>query len=256
MKKVTFLGILSAALVFGALFGPLKAEAQPNPANWNGLYAGINVGVDRNYDNGVITCINPGGTVEGTGCDVPTFGHLTAQGGLAGVQAGYNFQFNRFLVGPELDWDASTLGATSAFTAGVPYVGGGGATTMFTSSESIGWLATGRLRLGWVASPKTLIYVTGGYARANGTAQSNFYFPGSGLQYPANENFQVNGFTEGIGGEWKIQPKASVKLEVTEFHLPNFTTLAPSTPAPTGYVAGKHFQFRGFTVRTGVNFQL
>src|SRR5581483_438228 len=256
MKKVTFLGILSAALALGALLGhPVTADAQPTPGNWNGVYAGINVGIARNYDNGLVTCVNPSGTVSGTGCVTPTFGHVTAQGGLAGGQAGYNFQFYHFVVGPELDWDISTIGGRTAFTGLIPEVSTGGSVGTFSASESIGSLASGRLRLGW-ADPKMLIYITGGYARADGTAQSNYVYA-SDFQYPASRDFQTNGFTEGIGGEWKVQPKTSVKLELTEFHLSDITTLGPSTGAfPTGYRAGKHFDFRGFTLRTGVNFQI
>ena len=78
---------------------------------------------------------------------------------------------------------------------------------------------------------------------------SNFTFSG-GPTYVANPNIQENGSTYGIGGAWMFQPRTSFRVEIAQFNFPNYTTDAPGG---TGYSAGKHYRFGGYTVTSGVD---
>lgn len=256
MKKVIFLGVAPvAALMLGALLGlPVKAVAQPTPSpNWRGFDAGLDLGGVQNHDTGKSTCAH-NGTVEAIGCSISAYGQLNSNGFLAGAQFGYNWQEDRLVVGPEVDFDSTSLSGSVNFPGPIAYVGGGGSAGTFNASESVLWLATARVRFGYALSPATLLYVTGGYAEANVNTKSNFAF--SSIRYPADVNSTRHGWTEGVGAEWKLTPNASLKLEALSFNLPNYVTSATALPVPFGYTAGKNFEFHGSLLRAGVNWKI
>jgi len=260
MKKVAFLGMSIAALVFvSGLLLPAGASAQSTTWSWKGLYIGGNVGAARNHDTGVISCINPTGVLNGPGCPIPAFGSANGNGGIAGGQLGYNWQFNRIVVGPEVDLQTSTVQARSTFNGTVNCIGGGSSPVGYTSTNNITTLSTERLRLGFLASPKALIYVTGGLAQGQVNLKSSFQ-PASGpgtQNYPLNVSVQTHGFIEGVGGEMAVTQKLSAKLEVMMFNLRNVIPYAFAAPGVTaGYQTGKDFEFHGALVRLGFNWKI
>jgi outer membrane immunogenic protein len=256
VKNIAFFGGFALALVLAVDFGSGAARAQSTSNQWQGVYAGINIGAAKNHDTGLNTCTNPSGVVYGAGCFVPAYGITSAPGGIAGVQVGYNWQFGRWVVGPELDYDASTMSGRVTNSGPILCVTNPPAAGTFNSRESIGSFGTARLRVGVTLSPKALLYATAGYALANANLVTRYDFSSTGgSTYNASVNTQRSGFAEGLGGEWQVSPRTSVKLEVLEFYLRSIGVNPPQSPF-LGYFAGKNFEFHGAVLRAGVNIKI
>jgi outer membrane immunogenic protein len=85
------------------------------------------------------------------------------------------------------------------------------------------WLATFRARLGYLVTPSTLVYVTGGGAVTN--LQASFAFTDS---FGASESGAFNttklGWTAGGGVEWVMSGGWSAKAEYLFVSFPTVTT--------------------------------
>src|SRR5580692_4175950 len=134
--------------------------------SWTGFYVGGNLGYawgdptvafsPNDINAFTVTC---GGANGGT-CPPPaSFG---VNGGLGGLQAGYNWQVNRsWLLGLETDFNLSHINGsgTSNFI-----LGNGASPSNFQASENVEWFGTVRGRLGFIPSNSVLLYATGGLA--------------------------------------------------------------------------------------------
>src|ERR1700691_3242743 len=114
--------------------------------NWTGFYLGGNVGGERQSDPGTSTCFQ----ALGAGLDNnPQANALTGHAIIGGIQAGYNWQINQWVLGVEGDWDwtHSNSGFCRQTDAGsVPCSDNGrGFVTLDSRTD---WIATARRRLG------------------------------------------------------------------------------------------------------------
>jgi outer membrane immunogenic protein len=186
-------------------------------------------------------------------------------GFIGGGQVGYNWVSGRFLAGLEADIQgisnttaAGTL-ANTAVVVGTPIV------SSQIGSMSTSDLGTVRGRVGLLADPKWLLYVTGGLAYGNVSATNILTqtgtngFIGAGT---ASSTDTRSGWTAGGGVEWMIAPMWSVKAEYLHYDLGSvrFVNGVTGTPA-SAFFAGQVFQtnsvsasFRGDIVRAGVNY--
>ncbi len=290
MIKHSAVAGLALALVAGSAFAadlPYRkapiVEPPPPVFTWTGLYGGINIGYgfgngDQDqgglgyapynlpFDNdaGFIT-LNPAGAVWTIPNDL--------NGVLGGGQAGYNYQFNPWLVvGLEAD-----LQATDVHSQGNGYGAASDAlgvhTAYVSQNKSVDWFGTvrGRIGLTMPSFPNLLVYGTGGLAYGGVVHSVNvsdfwgFNGGGTGVVIGAGTNYDQTkvGWTVGGGVEWFPMPmhalfKAfSVKLEYL------YTDLGPTTvyggsiatvPAFGPTFAYQHTsQTRWNTVRLGVN---
>jgi outer membrane immunogenic protein len=159
MRKLLLLGIALGAqgvCAMAADLGPVNV-APPVPFTWTGVYLGANVGGGWSsiQDNGL--------------------GGGSASGVMGGVSVGYNWQFAPF-------WVAGIEGDSSWADLTVP-----------AGSGDVNWIGNVRARLGWTATPTTLVYATGG------VAWSNVSIPGVDT-LPATQT--KNGWVAGGGVEW------------------------------------------------------
>jgi outer membrane immunogenic protein len=170
VKKLALLGAVMAALVFGvpanAADAPVKApyyKTAPAPVfSWSGLYIGAHVGY-------------------GFGDAFDGVGPLDIDGGFAGGQLGFNWQFNRnWVLGVETDLSGADIGA-GAF--------------------NVDWFGSTRFRVGY-AMDRTLIYGTVGI----GYAGTNFSSGHIGGVY-------------GAGIEWAFARNWSAKVEYLYYDL-------------------------------------
>ncbi|HEY9086453.1 MAG TPA: stalk domain-containing protein [Candidatus Tyrphobacter sp.] len=227
----------------------------PTPWTWNGAYVGLNAGEIWNHDTGGNTCTTPSGVSFGFGCSIDAgIGKMNAIGLVGGVQLGYNWQLGPLVIGPEFDYDGTTLHGDSNFYGHLPEYGivSTCCTVHFSASEQMSSIQTERLRIGF-ASGRTLIYATGGYAQANWTLSSNYAF--TSLQYPGTISVQRSGWTEGLGGEWALTPHMTFKVEGLLFELQPYTTSFFASGATSGYRGGKDFYFHGGIARIGFNWR-
>lgn len=157
------------------------AYKAPPPAvvaayNWSGFYIGAHLGYAWSSE-------------EATDPVAGLRGATDPDGFLGGVQVGYNWQVDRWVLGIEGDW--SWTGADGS----TPLVG--------TFSSDHNWYATvtGRVGYAWDA---WLWYVKGGAAWADTEYRYNVFGTASDTRV---------GWTIGTGFEWALAPQWSAKLE-------------------------------------------
>ncbi len=193
---------------------------------------------------------------------------------IGGGQFGYNLTNDHWLVGAEADIQGagqSSLTTSSrtatAFSAGVPET----VTTTFNDQKSLDWLGTVRGRVGMMAMPQLLAYVTGGlaYGEVSAETRGTQSWSGAGLgPYSALASSSVAlgdysgvrlGWVAGAGLEWMFAPGLSVKGEYLYYDLgsANFSsgTLSTSALGFTNIVASSSSaHFNGHIIRVGLNY--
>lgn len=238
MKRAFYIAILAAGLAATPAIAadmparmPVKAQPVPPIFNWTGFYGGLNGGYgwDPNY---VLT--TPGEPDE----ILP----LEPRGAFGGGQFGYNWQYApNWLYGFEVDFQFADIKDSLTFTAG------GGGTNASSASVKLAQFATIRGRFGYLMTPNTLIFATGGVAFGKFHV---FVF----AEYDADEG-TINwrkwdtGYVVGGGFEHAFGNGWSFKIE---YQYLDFRFAATSTT--TG---GDPITLRGnpeiHTVRLGVN---
>jgi outer membrane immunogenic protein len=134
--------------------------------NWTGLYIGGNVGYSWGKGNSDYYDPNFGNSGSGAISNNPLSERL--DGVIGGGQIGYNWQANStWVLGLEADIQGSGERGNSSFSDPYSF---GVACDIFCSTVSgnmhaaIDWFGTVRGRAGVLATPTTLLYVTGGLA--------------------------------------------------------------------------------------------
>ena len=84
------------------------AATSATSAKWTGFYVGLNGG----YGNA--TFKDPYVT--------PVLGTFSSTGGLAGLQVGFNYQIDKYVIGVEADYDWANLSASKGAAAGASMV--------------------------------------------------------------------------------------------------------------------------------------
>jgi outer membrane immunogenic protein len=169
MKKCVLAGAALAAVAMGspvlAADLPLKAPPIAPIYNWTGFYVGANAG--SSFGQASTDIAFPGLPIVS--------GYNGVKGALAGVQAGYSWQFNpKWVFGLEADIQAArprgeygiAEGPFCTTIGGFPVKFGTMTCTGTTASleQHIPWFGTARARLGVLPSPEWLLYATGGAA--------------------------------------------------------------------------------------------
>ena len=239
---------------------PYKAPPTPPLApviSWTGFYIGGNAGWGWLNDNGSPFCIDPGGALNGDGCDttnVPGAQIKNANGFIGGGQAGFNYQADVLVYGIETDFQGADIKDSVNIAGPFAQVGGGvSGPASFVASERLNWLGTVRGRVGVVAWERSLFYATGGFAYGGVSASQNTIFPA--VQYPSSVSETRTGWTAGGGWEYAFAPNWSAKIEGLYYDLGSFSTLGTAVPAGTGFIGGKNFDAKGAIVRAGLNWR-
>ena len=163
-----------AALAVGMGLGLAQAadlptrKAAPAPVvvaapSWTGFYLGAEAGLDWNTSGWNTTGLGPGFVVDNTAST-----NFTQFGGRVGLYGGYNWQFSPTAVaGVEANIAGDFLRSKSQ--TGIPgtLTNFAGAVTDRVSSGGSNFDASLRARLGYLVTPSTMIYGTGGIAFAN-----------------------------------------------------------------------------------------
>ncbi len=130
---------------------PAASSSSTAPWNWAGPYAGVHAGyggtrdrLDEFFGNGLMHGID-------------------GQGGLGGFQAGANWQSGRLVGGLESDLSVTNIHGQNgaAGTSVTPFVTTAASGTV---GEEFRLLGSARARFGYLVSPTTLLYGTGGLA--------------------------------------------------------------------------------------------
>ncbi len=223
MKRLVVACFALMALAEGAMAADLPPRYYPpvakapvyNPVyNWTGFYVGINGG---------------GGWGRSTWDTVDQF---NVSGGLLGLTAGWNYQYNQVVFGVEADLDWS--GIKGSTTTGIC-----GATGCSTRND---WLSTVRGRVGF-AFDRFLPFVTAGAAIGDiKAANAPFALPGG-----TSSNL---GWTVGAGFEVALVGPLTAKAEYLFVDLGNY-----NCGLNCGLAANNNVSFYANIVRGGFNYR-
>lgn len=253
---------------------PVKAPAavMPAPMNWSGFYAGANAGYGWGRRDVDFTANDPLTALLFTLGGTPPPTSYNVSGGLAGLQFGYNWQFNRaWLMGVEADLDWSGIkgsGVSNFLLSGSP--------SSANIDERVKWFGTVRVRLGYLPTDNLLTYVTGGFAYADiersGSYSSAFAggiligtlsgfsanCPGPGTCFVGSSSKVTPGWTLGGGLEYAVWQNLTLKAEYLYMRFDskslNETIVAVFTPGVTPTSFNANFSRTDLNVvRVGAN---
>jgi opacity protein-like surface antigen len=235
---------------------PQKAPAYTPPPSiysWTGFYIGGHVGYSWGSVDTDTARIGPPNPPFLATPLIFSFGRdLNPTGGLAGVQAGYNFQVARVVYGVEAD--LSWTGQRDSFNF---------ASTRFdpttaedfsyqeTLSAKLRYMGTVRGRIGY-AFGEFLPYVTGGFAWGRMTVDLNSTLRQSPTpvtaSFSGSDAHTLFGWTLGAGFEYAFAEHWSAKAEYLFVDLGEKTYFA-------GIPGSGSFGMQDHIVRIGVNFR-
>jgi len=217
MKKL----ILSAVAVIFAMPAfaadlALKAPPPPPPVwSWTGWYAGVNIGGSFGKARDSASFGAPA---------VPFLPGSTSSnldGVIGGGQLGYNLQSGSIVYGLEADIQGSGERSSASssnnfipnpFVAGPPGVP---STGTLGDSEKLPWFGTVRGRLGVLASPTWLLYVTGGLAYGEIRSSETLTVATAVAAASTSTSFSTTraGWTIGGGVEGVVSGNWTAKIE-------------------------------------------
>ena len=247
--------LLSSIIVHAADLPNYKAPAYTSPAgySWTGFYVGANVGYARSSAD-FTTTADPGGhlitaslpTVNAAGT-----GSANASGFTGGVQLGYNWQWNKVVLGVEGDFNI--LSGTATFNgSGVTPSG-----TALTMSNSLKpkWMATVRPRIGY-AFDRFMVYGTGGAAMLRREYTQTYSDSLTGAANLSTADTKI-GWVVGAGLEWAVFERWSVKGEYLYSKFGDITTNGALVAAGAGNQNGLHGTANTIvqSLRFGVNYR-
>jgi outer membrane immunogenic protein len=293
--RLTITTCASIALALTALGGPAPSgkemkQVAPAPApecSWTGFYIGLNGGGLWSNDDAVHTTSRAlFDNVNTSLIDFEEYGVAAADlatfslnddyaSFIGGGQMGYNFEFWRIVLGPEVDIQGVTEGdhhasATSSITPD-PEFPENPITQDATVSRRMDWLGTVRGRIGFTITPCLLIYGTGGLAYGEVDARTGirqFVENDESLPnvYSTNGAFSStqSGWCAGGGLEFMFWKRWSVKAEylyfdlgTASYHLKLLNNFSVATTPPSLFTSTQptsHTKFDGNIVRAGLNF--
>ncbi len=244
--------ILISLLLFACATGRSAHAQSEDRMNWSGFHAGINLGLDWLSGQPSTTQTLSTSAVSLTSTIAPN--HGSAGGIVFGGQLGYDHQFNAVLIGLETDMQASSVSTRATGTATL-----GRATSMIQDRQTLNWLGTTRLRLGY-AMDRVVPYATGGlaYGGVQMSTSANTTLPGGAISQSASQSATLLGFSVGGGVDYAIDSAWAVRLEGLYYDLGSLSVTAPGTSTPPGVAGVLHSSshFSGGIVRVGVNFHL
>jgi outer membrane immunogenic protein len=228
--------------------------------NWTGFYLGGNIGYSWGKSSDTSTLTNPSGMVVFTSA-----GQSNLDGGVGGGQIGYNWQMQGWVWGFEADIQGSGENGSRAFAfqrqlfvqAGLFGLQANLAVP-FALTQKIDWFGTVRGRVGVLATPKVLLYATGGlaYGEVNSSEAIGVATPVSFLNTTTNVGWTVGAGVEGaIGGNW------TARLEYLYVDLGR-TSGSFVTPVVIGFAVNGGFLNSNYSsritdniLRVGVNYK-
>lgn len=204
--------LASAADLGGPYGGSLKDEPiAAAPFSWTGLYIGAHAGWATGGWDGRTTYTDPQVGVMPEIWDNPNQ-DINADGWLGGAQMGFNFQRGSIVFGIEADVSWADLEDEGSFTTNLDPE-----SNTWDIKTKVDAFGTVRGRLGYLVSPRLLIYGTGGLAWAKTSADlvGTLNWNGQPLMVTARGSADEThiGWTAGLGGEMMVADNWTLKAE-------------------------------------------
>jgi outer membrane immunogenic protein len=246
-KRISALS--AAALIIGLCTGARAADLPaamrpvykapamvPAPYNWTGFYIGGNAGYGWGHASADLT--GPTGITGNSAAE-------DLNGGVFGVQAGYNWQLGQTVIGIETDFQGTTQKASQNATCAAATCG---VDVTASRDSKLPWFGTTRLRLGY-AFDRWLPFITAGVAYGEHTTDINVT-AGASSGSSSDSNTRA-GFAVGGGVEVGLAPRWSAKLEY--LYLDTGTVTTSTTVAGFGTVTADE-RVKNNVLRGGINY--
>jgi outer membrane immunogenic protein len=267
MRQLLLSGLALVAVAGGAAAAdlPLRPALRPSVApvevvTWTGFYGGAHAGYAWTDDDmklaNVGIMVLPVDVQQGT---LPRHLAVGPDGFMAGVQAGYNFQFGAFVAGVEADVSWTDLDKDARYSAPDQFLFPGAMTHTDARSKTE-WLATLRGRAG-VTVDRALFFVTAGAAAGEVTNSFSISIPTAPL--PLGPYFSPKwqasdtqwGWTVGAGVEYALTRNISLKAEYLYYDLEDQTIRGTDAPNFGTEFIDYKFKNTGNIARAGVNWR-
>ena len=171
---------------------PVMIDEVPVASNWAGAYVGGGLGYSFGGDDEIGIAIVEDGDEIARDTDL---GDVDIRGVTARLHAGYRWQRNNWVFGPELGIEGGSVdGETDILPFG----------TAATIKSEMNYLVTLVMKTGYEVQPGTLVYGT------FGVAHGDFDYTLSAGDQSATEGFSAPGLAAGLGVERMINDKMSV----------------------------------------------
>jgi outer membrane immunogenic protein len=245
MKRQLLAGCAAAALTAT----PVLAQVPPpSPVfNWTGFYSGLNFGYS--WGNGPVTYNEPAFSSIPAPTTLSSPSHLN--GAIGGGQIGFNWQpGTAWVAGFEADIQAASEGASRNFSFPIDTEGASLAASL---SSQISWFGTVRARAGWLPTPTTLVYATGGFAYGQVSVAGSFSDsspPATGWSF--HQSAINTGWTVGAGIEAKVPSAPNVTWKIEYLYL-NLGSLGGSGFDSFGNPYSYNATFTDNILRIGLN---
>jgi len=227
-------GLAVSALLIVAPLSTANAADAPG-STWTGVYFGGTVG----YGWGKSQQYDPLGNATAP---------YSMQGVVGGPELGFNWQYNRLVLGLEADFSWSGINGGGITT---PTWGCGGVIGAPTPActTAVQWFATQRGRAGYLVTDSLLAYGTGGGAEAS-VENSIPGCPAPGFCGFITTAKTRTGWTAGGGLEYRFTQWMSLKAEYLHVNIGQYqwTTFLAGTDPGLSYA---HFD----VVRVGLNYK-
>jgi outer membrane immunogenic protein len=223
-------------------YASLQSEFPISHYDWRGFYIGGNAGYGVARDSSSTRFIDFAGDPLETFVQSPV-------GGLIGAQAGYNWQYGRWLVGLEGDLQYAKQTSASCVNNCID-------AHSLSVDQSIRWLGTLRSRIGYVPG-SSLFYLTAGLAYA-GVGTSGLFGQSSNVPLaPYGASATTVGWTLGGGIETPIAANWSIKAEYLFVDLGNTEHTRATTDDGEGFPAVVEIDSRihDHIFRAGLNYK-
>jgi outer membrane immunogenic protein len=229
--------LLLVTTAFAGIATALPALAQTDDM-WSGFYIGANAGVAWGKTSTSINGNPGGGVIVIPPAELAALNAIPAQssnnGGFAGgIEAGYNWKIDDWLLGIETDYGAFDVGQTKNQSITSPVLISPAIVDTINQHLKTDWMWTLRPRLGYASGP-WLGYVTGGIATTNIKYSASFF----DTRVPQNAGSQEisdtkTGWTLGFGGAYALDANWSIKAE---YLYADFGNVRGTFTTPTGFV--------------------
>lgn len=283
VSVLTF-GSITSAMAADMPVKALKAPPAVSSAlyDWTGFYVGGSAGYGWSSSDvtstGTIISCNPAtggclpapGPVATASANAVPFLDTNPQGGLVGLQLGYNRQFGQWVAGIETDISWTNIEGSDSQSITAPVVGfpNNSITGTATAEQRLEYFGTLRGRLGFLPLNSLLVYATGGLAygrvTSDWTLTQTINGPCSGPCVVAPATSSAGswraGWTIGGGLEYAFAPRWSLKGEYLYYDLgsENFSSTINATAGAAAFwttAFNSSADFKGSIVRVGLNYK-
>lgn len=241
MTSLSLAGVEVSSAADMAVKAPARAAPVAQAYSWSGIYLGGHVGGgwgDQDVlDQNLIALI----------IGVPPVQNVRTSGFLGGLQAGWNYQIGRLVVGNEVDFSWADVNGSTASPLGA-IVGPGSSITRTIKTD---WIGTATARTGLTMWDRALVYGKAGVAWAHNNYNDTAIIGGA-VVYNSSTSDRRTGWTVGTGIEWAFMDGWSVKAEYDYVDLGRrAATFAPVAGFPVALDVDQRVQ----EVKVGLNYR-